>query len=380
MLARRSLIRGSILGSLGLALPIRAAAQAQGRLYGLIEIGSRGVKLAAYRLTNEVLADDSAGLSGRQRIAPRREGKSASINTGVRNGTPADIADTARAVKESFDGFRKQGIAPADIVIVASSGVDNIKSTGAFEELRAQVRKLTGKELRSVNVEQESRLSFDWIVLGHRRPEVLFVDVGSGNTKGGYYEAVGTPQQRFKFFSMPYGTTSLEKKIKGLWPEDPVSAHAEQVVREDPELLPSLRRQVSTAPGLVSKPRVYLSGGAVWATAVMMRPGAMAAESPWVRMAAGDFARMRERAGTDQVYRPLYPPSMPASVRAKVDAVVTNVRDVFTPDQLAAGAAILEGLSRQLHFASRDALFFATFATDAWSSQFLVEQVAQSEA
>lgn len=351
-----------------------------GALYGMIEIGASGIKVAAYRFTNDVLADETTPGSGFERLAPKREGDSYTINTNIRIGSPADIAETTAAAKQALDRLLGQGLDRSNILMVASSGVASSKSEGVFEELKDQIKKATGFELQAVKVEDETRLSFDWIVLGARRSQVLLIDVGSGNTKGGYYENLGQPQQRFRYFSLPYGTKSLAAKVKGAWPNDPVAMHAAQTFKEDPELAPSLARQIASAPGLVSKPRAYLSGGMVWATAMLTRPTAMADKGPWIRLSASHFAQVRAQVAAGKPYAAAIPTTISADKRAWIDKTLGNVRDTFTPDQLAAGAAICEGLAKQLEFGNRAAIFFASFAVDAWSSEFLFEKFGHGSA
>ena len=69
---------------------------------------------------------------------------------------------------------------------------------------------------------------------------------------------------------------------------------------------------------------------------------------------------------------------MPASLNADERQVVLDtlgaVRNTFNPHQLAAGAAIGDGLSRQLRFAEREQLYFASFANNTWASQYLIEK------
>ncbi len=358
----------------------RAQTSGGAQLYGMVEVGAKGVKVSAFKFSNEVLSDDSPGLSGGERLTPNKVGKGYSVNTGIRNGTPEDIAATSDAVKDAIDRLKGMGVDQANILIVASSGVDNIKSTGAFDELRRQVLAKTGMTLKSVTVEEETKLSFEWVVLGARRSQVLLIDIGSGNTKGGYIEHLGDPQQRFRYFSLPYGTTSLAKKLNGLWPAEPVAHHAAQFIKEDPELLPSLRQQVATASGIVSKPRVYLVGGIVWATAVLTRPAIMASDARWVRLSPKNFAQMAKQLEGSDPYAPPIPAGTSVEARAKIEKTVENIRETFTPDQLSAGLAILQSLSDELKFSDRAAIFFATFASDAWSSQYLFDAFGKSAA
>jgi hypothetical protein len=68
------------------------------------------------------------------------------------------------------------------------------------------------------------------------------------------------------------------------------------------------------------------------------------------------------------------PDSLTAEERTRVLELLGHVRRTYNPHQLAAGAAIGDGLSKQLHFAEREQLYFASFANNTWASQYLIEK------
>jgi hypothetical protein len=72
---------------------------------------------------------------------------------------------------------------------------------------------------------------------------------------------------------------------------------------------------------------------------------------------------------------------LPARLRgtqlARVRDLLDHVRKAYNPHQLAAGAAIGDGLVRQLGAEQRERLFFAgfsSFAGNVWVGQYLLEK------
>lgn len=368
-----------------------------GERYGMIEIGSSGVKVNAYSFTRQMVIDDetkAANPSGRERAAPAQVGKGYTVNTNPITGKLKDVDETVRVVVEAVTrlGGSEFGVPRGNIAIVASSGVAGIntlfeelgdprarssdaRSQTILDALSAKITRATSYTLDSVDPATEAKLSFDWTVLSHRRQQVLLIDIGSGNTKGGYYEQVGTPQQRFRDFSVPLGTKSFAKAIRDKWPTDPVIAHAQSIF--DGQFLPDLNGDIESAPGLLNKPRVYFSGGIFWATSVLMRPKEIAQKQPWVQLTTKDFEGLGKLINENNFNANVKNIPLPPSQAEHLANEVTKVAEAFNPDQLAAGNALCRALSSRLSFETRSKLFFASFSVDAWSSQYLLNKFGE---
>ncbi len=57
-----------------------------------------------------------------------------------------------------------------------------------------------------ISVREQARLAFNWIVAPIRRSKVLHFDIGSGNTKGGFYDG---RDRQFIDLAVAYGTKSM---------------------------------------------------------------------------------------------------------------------------------------------------------------------------
>ena len=120
-----------------------------------------------------------------------------------------------------------------------------------------------------------------------------------------------------------------------------------------------------------------LTGGIVWASTVILHPGAIARRQTWVDLAPDHFATVLGLIENGTPYGGPLPADLTADERQRALDALAHVRNTYNPHQLAAGAAIGDGLSRQLRFDERERLFFAGFASFAgniWSSQYLIEK------
>lgn len=381
----QSFDRRQILGAGALMVPLlgvsgRALSQvAPTERYGMVEIGSKGLKVNAYRFGRQKIADDEGtGPSGHERFAPSRIGKGYTVNTNPLSGDHDNldsvsrrvINDTALAAAAAVSRLTSSefGVPRDHIAIVASSGVASFPNV--LELLSSEVLAQTHQTMDSVTPAKEAQLSYDWIVLASRRKQVLLVDIGSGNTKGGYYEQVGTKQQRFRDFSVPLGTGTLASAIRKEWPSDPVYQRAQTVFERN--YLPTLNGQINAAPGIMTRPRIYLSGGIFWATAWLTRPAAMARLGDWVRLGSREFETLGSMIAAGDPYKLARTTDMTPAELEMVNKQATAISEAFDSDQLAAGNALCRALAKRLDFESRSLINFASFAVDAWSSQYLV--------
>lgn len=374
MLDRRQILLGAATSAPLFFTPgIAFASPAAGDKFGIIEIGSSGLKVSAYTIApSAIVQDDGSGVSGRERVRqiPKTSGKPYSVNTNSISGLDKDLDETARVAGEAVGRLTSAefGVPRANIAVVASSGVAGVP--GLIDKLAPRVNDKTGMIMDSIDAATESKLSYDWIVYEWRRQQVLLVDIGSGNTKGGYYENVGTKQQRFRDFSVSLGTKSFGNAIRKAWPDDPALAHADQVFNST--FLPQLNDQIASAPGLENRPRVYLVGGIIWATALLVRPAPMVSRSDWVRISPADFDTLAQMIRSGNPYKLAAELDLPKTQRDWLDTQVTSVSETFNADQLAAGNALCRGLAQRLAFSKRSAIFFAAFSVNAWSSQYLI--------
>ncbi len=375
MIERRAVLRGGLLlAGTGLLPGLTRAAPAQKR-YGMIEISASGMTVSIYQLSRKMLADDS-GMSGFERLAPQRDGEPYSVLASpLESGTDEQAAmQTVDIVAAHIERLiAERGVADRDITVVASSGVASF-SAPLLAIIRDRLAGRTGHRIDVVSPRDEARLAFDWIVPRRKRGEVLQFDIGSGNSKGGYYDRRGR-RARFIGVSAPYGTKTMAGAVKFRFPaarthdfgEHAASFYADTVA-------PLFQPQLDAAPATMTMPAVFLTGGIVWATSVILYPHEMAERRSWVPLRPDDFARLGRLIADGTPYGAGLPASLAPEQRTIVTRTLSAIRNTFNPHQLAAGAALADGIARQFGFARRQALLFPTFANNGWISQYLIEK------
>lgn len=372
--------RGFIGGAASLAgLPFvpgaAFAAPSREKTYGVIELSTSGMTVSVYRFDLETIASGGQ-LSGFERMAPKRTGRPYSVLASPL-GPDAEPAETAAAVATVagyIDSLKSEfGLGTRDIAVLVSSGLVDF-SAERVERFAAGLRERTGFAADLISTREEARLAFDWIVPRDRRDKVLQFDIGSGNTKGGYYDR---RDRRGRFFDMsvPYGTKTMAGAVKLRWPPTRTADFGPRSTEFYGDTVePLLAPQLAGAPLSAQRPQLCLTGGIVWASTVILQPEAIARRDPWVPLGPDHFARLLALIEAGTPYGGPLPAGLAADARQVVLDTLQAVRNTFNPHQLAAGAAIGDGLSRQLRFAEREQLYFATFANNTWASQYLIEK------
>src|SRR5262249_10219079 len=114
------------------------------------------------------------------------------------------------------------------------------------------------------------------------REQSISLDVGSGNTKGGYKPAGG----ELVYVAIPLGTVTFTQRVAKEAKEKEISfVEAASRLREK-ELLAPLRKGAKGMPELAKRKQVYLSGGMVWAMTTMVKPAEL--NRAYVRFTAAD--------------------------------------------------------------------------------------------
>ncbi|ATE66967.1 hypothetical protein COO09_11010 [Rhizorhabdus dicambivorans] len=375
LIERREMLRGGLLLAGTGLLPSALCAAPAGKRYGMIEISASGMTVSVYQLSREMLGGDS-GMSGFERLAPKRDGEPYSVLASpLESGTDEQAAiRTVDLVADHIARLKAdRGVADQDLTIVASSGVASF-SAPLLAIIRDRLAGRTGHRIDVVSPRDEARLAFDWIVPRRRRGDVLQLDIGSGNTKGGYYDRRGR-NAHYIDMSVPYGTKTMAGAVKFRFPAARTydfGQHADSFYADT--VAPLFQPQLQAAPATMSMPSVFLTGGIVWATSVILYPQAMAERRSWVALQPGDFARLGKLIADGTPYGAGLPATLSPEHRAVVTKTLSAIRNTFNPHQLAAGASLADGVARQFDFARRRTLLFPTFANNGWISQYLIEK------
>ena len=360
-----------------------AAAQAPGEqtsTYGGIEIGAKGVKATVIRVTlnTEGLAtrvgDPLLRKTANTTLADLKDGKL----------RPDAIRETAEQVGTFFTLMQtKYKVPPQSIYIIGSSGVPDAPNK---EDLRTAVAEKTGgKKPFFIDQLSEVRLSIMGLMQTDYVGDSLFIDVGSGSTKCGYFEPeTSTSVERMIVVRQKFaGTVTFRKAVEkavrmggGAGNFIPVA-----VGLRDKSFTEPLADQVGRKPRLVNGNRVFLSGGIVWAMVTLTKPETF--KEAHVPLTTADIEKFRDLLAKNPGVCPQPDLSVIADLemRKRVKKDVDTVRDVFTPEDLAAGAEILHGIAQAFRLDQKQkTIYFAREGLFAWIYAYVKESATNRPA
>jgi len=240
-----------------------------GNVYAGIEVGSKGVKMSVVEL------DKKASEEGDFKIL-----KDTTINTDFISFTQPTYQATLAALNKLYEIAIKQNHIPvANVFTAISSGV-NIQAQKEDKknwiDQLINAFKLNNNEpdrtVAVIDVKEEARLSHLGIVPEPRRYNTFLIDIGSGNTKGGYFPYGNTKD--FRLFQLTWGTKStFNAADKMLGEEKGLENFNSQLNRvlagaENNEIVYS----VNASGAFPKSDNIAFSGGIAWAVATLIAP------------------------------------------------------------------------------------------------------------
>lgn len=239
------------------------------KIYAGIEVGSKGVKMSVL----EIAANETD--AGAYKMI-----KDTSINTDFISFTQPTYKATLDALNKLFEVANKDYSIPTNQIFTAvSSGV---KGQAEKENKQNWIDQLVNaykfnfnepeRTVAIIDVVDEARLSHLGIVPDAKRYNTFLIDIGSGNTKGGYFPNGNTDY--FKLFQLNWGTKSTgnaaEKRADGDNSLDNYNKNLYRVLlgAENTEI----GYAVNASGSYPLSDNVAFSGGIAWALANLMYP------------------------------------------------------------------------------------------------------------
>lgn len=311
-----------------------------------IEVGSKGVKLS-------VLDVDKTANGNSFTIL-----KDTSINTDFISFSQSTSSATLNGLYNLFTVATKDMKIPSKRVFtVISSGVkmqaDKDDKNKMIEELVVSFRdkiKEPDRKVDIVDITQEARLSHLGIVPEAKRYTTFLIDIGSGNTKGGYFPNGNTKD--FKLFQLNWGTKSTanatEKRCEET--DKTLSNFNKQMYRvltgaENTEIIYA----VNSSGAYPLSDNIAFSGGIAWAVATLVHPEQV--NRSVITVSFDDVLAFSE-----QLFKDFPAVSADALVKkisdTKVDKTkatteIKRVHSVFDQRSLMAGTGLLIKIMRQ---------------------------------
>lgn len=236
-------------------------------VYAGIEVGSKGVKMSLIEMSRN--KNSNYNIVG-----------DTSVNTDFISFTPETFDATLNALSGLYStAMEFYQINPDKIFTVVSSGVKVMAEKGDkkvwINRLIDSFKLRTHDPLRKVEVidpEEEARLSHLGIVPASKRFTTFLIDIGSGNTKGGYFP--GNNTKHIKLFELTWGTQSTAnaaiQRLDNDKSVDNYYKQLERVLAGDADKEITYAVNVSGAYNMSDN--IAFSGGAAWATATLLFP------------------------------------------------------------------------------------------------------------
>lgn len=341
-----------------------------GDLYAGVEIGAKGIKLSIIEVKLDKNGENDYTLK-----------LDSAINTDAAALSYQSEKETFDAITIFYDIIREKYEIPASKThIVISSGLkqelDKYNKVEYFANI-VRPKNLDPKiRINYITVEQEAELSFKGIVPSNSRLMANQLDVGSGNTKGGYINA----RKTFVPVTFPLGTKSfqrlLEEKMPGNAKIDDYLKAAEKI------MVDSLGRlivyQFRDKPDFKSRDVIYVSGGVVWAIASLMHPELI--KQNHVELKQEDIANFRRLVYSD--FDNLINPDLKKTLNAEdARASMDNIkRIVKTYDQkaLLSGTIWLDEVIKHINSLNASKkLIFPRYAYVGWISGYIMDKISK---
>jgi hypothetical protein len=344
-------------------------------IFAGIEVGSKGVKMSLVEIDKKAVRAGSFHLL-----------KDTSVNTDFISFTPSSFDATLQGLTGLFDvATKKYQIAPDRIFTVVSSGVkgqaEKDTKTDWIQKLSDSFRVRIGdpeRKLEAIDVKEEARLSHLGIVPDAKRFTTFLVDIGSGNTKGGYFPFDNTKEM--KLFLVNWGTKSIanavEKRTEG---DRSISNYSKQLFRVlsgAPNA--DIEYAVNVSGAYNMSDNIAFSGGIAWSASTLLYPEMY--DNPVVPVTYDEVQNLSDRLArnpadysAEAVLRRIKDNTIDKAAAA---AEVKQVNKVFDQRALLSGLGLLLKIMRQFEGVYEKKQFYLVKNGQVgWISAFVDESV-----
>jgi hypothetical protein len=315
-------------------------------IYAGLEVGSKGVKMSVLEI------EKKSENRGAYVII-----KDTTINTDFISFTPATFQATLTGLKRLYvTALNEYSISPDRIFTVISSGVKgqaqkeskNILVTQLIDSFKLQIKE-PARQVSVVDVMEEARLSHLGIVPEKERYNTFLIDIGSGNTKGGYF--TGGTTNTFKLFQINWGTKSTTSSIiKRAADDKSISNYIKLSKKIAVEIENSdIIYAVNASGSYRVSDNIAFCGGTPWAVATLIKPELV--NNPVVTLTYNDVEKFLEKLYSS--YGSLSDSAIIKSLNGYLpekDAIsksIKNVHKVFDQQSLIGGTSLLLKIMRQ---------------------------------
>lgn len=323
------------------------------QVYAGIEIGSKGVKMSIIDVDNIKKGDY---------VVKEFWTENCAITKGVAkdgNLALADIDTASAIVLTNYNLIKSKFNIPDDnIFLVGSSGVAMAKNT---QLLINKVKVLTNKDLEFIDAATEGKMLLKGCVPPVNYGNSMVLDIGGGNTKGGYIDVANGS---FVFFPiwLDYGSVTLTETIVKKTYSNNIGEYIEKLFGFLPTLRSQTNAMYATNPQALEKESVYLTGGAVWAFYTLTNGAAKENFSSF---------KLDDVLYYDAILKYNYGRFVKL---AETDENVKAVLATYTQKHLIAGSNILQVCLEAIPNINEKKLYFAKEGKSAWLVSYIADR------
>jgi hypothetical protein len=315
-------------------------------IYSGIEVGSKGVKMSIVEVGKNAKSNGAFNIL-----------KDTSINTDFISFSEPTFQATLKGLYDLYTNAIKELKIPSKrIFTVISSGV---KIQAEKEQKISWINNLIdsfklkvnepNRDVEIVDVLKEAELSHLGIVPEARRYSTFLIEIGSGNTKGGFFPYGNTTY--FKLFQLSWGTKSTANATEKRCTEDnSLSNYNRQLYKvlasaENSEIIYA----VNSSGSYELSDNIAISGGIAWAVATLTHPELN--DNPIVPVSFEEVAQFSEILFNDyaSVSATNLTNNISGNAENKEAAIkeIKRVQQVFDQKALMAGTGLLLKIMRQ---------------------------------
>lgn len=315
-------------------------------VYAGIEVGSKGVKMSLIEISDKSVSNGKYNLL-----------KDTSVNTDFISFSQPTFSATLKGLTGLYTVANKTNEIPSDrIFTVISSGVKiQAEKENKMDWIKALIDSFKLKiadpkrKVDVIDVIDEARLSHLGIVPESKRYTTFLVDIGSGNTKGGYFPNGNT--EDMKLFQLTWGTKSIanatEKRCDGDVSMSNYSRQLFRVLSGTPNTEITYAINVSGAYSMSDN--IAFSGGIAWSVANLLYPEMI--ENAVVPVTYDEVQKFSERLArnssdftADAIVKKITDKTLD---KVQIGNEIKKVNAVFDQKSLMAGTGLLLKIMRQ---------------------------------
>jgi hypothetical protein len=344
-------------------------------LYAGIEVGSKGVKMSLLEISPVALRN------GNFKII-----KDTSVNTDFISFTKesynATLVGLTGLYQVALNGYK---ISPENIYTVFSSGV---KVVAERENKKEWIDKMADdfknniheptREMKAIDVLDEAKLSHIGIVPNAKRYTTFLIDIGSGNTKGGYFPSGNTND--FKLFQLTWGTKSVYNSTEKRTEDDNTLTNFNRQLSRvlSGQADEEITYAINASGAYNMSDNIAFSGGIAWATATLINPEL--ADNPVVSVTFDDVVKLNEKLTLS--YGSLSDSALLKQINDKtldknmIRTEIKKVNKVFDQRAMLAGVGLLLKIMRQFEGVYEKKQFFMVKNGQVgWISAYVNQQI-----